>query len=269
MQKLEGVTRVKSFSLVPCASDPPDYNGSDVVLFATTDITQENAPQALDLGTSIGAGRLSVLLEARQDEYDAKVAADQKQREQAAADAKARAVKIESAIDSGTEPGIAVLAMQSGGDSPLCVIDPLDFDVVKQAVTKSDDQQIVTRVGGANEVDHFSADDAFIRVKSGQCALLVGDSIPLRKIRTALKRDGFSAGTGLVWITTADLKTAEDVVDQRRQADEKAKALAEEEAAKKAAEQEAQEKAAAAAAAAQRAQAIAKERVLLLMPRRS
>jgi len=43
MQKLEVATRVKSFSLVPCASDSPDYNGSDVVLFATTDITQQNA----------------------------------------------------------------------------------------------------------------------------------------------------------------------------------------------------------------------------------
>jgi hypothetical protein len=259
MKRLEAITHAKQFSLAPCA-DVPNYGSADVVLFATTDLMQANAEKALELGKSIGTGRLSVLLEARQKEYDAKIAADQKEQQDLVARAKARAAKVESAIDVGTEQGVAVLMMQTGSDGPVCTIEPVDFDIVKQAVATSGDQQMIKQLAGFDAVTRLSANDAFIEVKSGQCGVLAGDVTSLRDIRTALKRDSFSAGTGFVWVAAADFKAAEAVVAQRRQEQEKAKELAKEKAVEKAASEQAQEQAAATAAAAEKAKAIAKER---------
>lgn len=260
MKRLEVDTHAENFELVPCTADLPDYENADVVLFSTTDLVQTNALEALQLGQSIDSGRLDVLLEASQEEYDAKVAADRKQQEEAAVEAKARAAKVEGAVDSGAELGVAVLTMQPGAEGPICIVEPVDFDTVKQAIVKFDDQRVIKQIARIEEVDRLSADEAFLGVKSGKCGLLTGDAASLREIRAALKRDGFSPGTGLVWISAADFKQAGELVAQQRQAQVKAKTLAKEEEAKKVAEQQAQEKAAEAAAAAERARKIAKDR---------
>lgn len=256
MSKLQALTGATRFELMPCTDSPLDFGQADVVLFSTGDMVVGNAQRELAIGQFIRSGQLHGLLEVRQDDYDAKVAADRQHDEETAAQAKAISTEADQAIESNATSGVGILEFDTKRGQSACVGLSVDPEVVAQAVAKSANEKIAARSGAIRNAQPLSPDDIFIHIKAGQCGLVAGDIPMLHTIRDALRRDGFPSGISVEVIATDDLKNAEQVVTQQHEAQRNAQALAKQAEAKKVAD----EQAAAALAAAARAENLAKKR---------
>jgi predicted Holliday junction resolvase-like endonuclease len=255
MAKLQRLINARGLDVRQCAN----LDDADVVMFTTADLVVANADQVKALGSSLSNGGLTALLEARQDDYTAKLAADQRQRDDAAAKAREAAANIEKGIDDGSVKGVGILRIAAGQNT--CIVD------VDQAVlTKALSLAKVEAPQGYRMASTYSLDRAFLGVKTGECPILIATTTSLRKVRQGLQRDALDAGVIIAWVeqsamdagTTAMVKerAAQDAEDQRQAA---ASAAQQAEARRLAAHQAARDEAARAEAARVQAAACASD----------
>ena len=231
-----------------------------MVLFTTTDLMTVNADQAFALAEDIKSGRLAKLFEARQDDYDAKVAADRQHEEEDEAKAKELAAQIEHAIDSRTSKGVGILSLRSDADQAACIEQRVEPKVLMRALSQQPNMKDQKLTDIIRQAQSFSIDATYVNIKTGRCNVVIADVASLRQIRAALRRDGMNTGTAVAWVDASDLDKARADVAVEQEAKQREQAEAEAEAAKRVVQEKAQEQAAAAQAAQRIAEQQARER---------
>ncbi len=223
MAKLEQLANVKRFDLASCDSPEVARTSMDIILFSTSDLAPSSAEAFRKLGEAIKSGHINVLMVAKQEAYDAIVAADQRRLAEEASRAREVAATIGHGIDDGTLEGVGLLQFVPQEPKDACAETPLDPRAIAKAYSTDADPKIIAVLQKARRT---SIEEAFIELKLGRCQLFVAAPVSLRKIRDGLKRDGVGVGAPVAWIEPEALTKANISLEEEDRADREAQSRA-------------------------------------------